>query len=138
MGVVLTTEAAFYAAGAVQKRVKADLLLGFPPISVVQGLRGGVSIGVRLYPLADAQHAHRKGGSQNEQRDRASVMRHDQPHPLTEHRDDHAAVYGVGGAAQQVGIRHLRVAARFVAIARQVQRVRANERTFRTTQHRNQ
>tara|TARA_X000000950_G_scaffold68523_1_gene84695 strand:- start:43 stop:171 length:129 start_codon:yes stop_codon:yes gene_type:complete len=38
MGVVLAREAAFYAAAAVQKRVKADLLLGFLPVSEAQRL----------------------------------------------------------------------------------------------------
>jgi hypothetical protein len=66
MGVVLTTEAAFYAAGAVQKRVIAELLLGFLPVSVVQGLRSILRRGLRLHPLADAEHTYRKGGGQHE------------------------------------------------------------------------
>jgi len=78
MGVVLTTEAAFYAAGAVQKRVKTDLLLGFLPVSVVQGLRSILRSGLRLHPLADAQHAHRKRGSQHKQCHRAIITRHDE------------------------------------------------------------
>ena len=79
--------------------------------------------GLRLHPLANAEHTYRKGGGQHEQRNRASITRHDQTLPLPEHRDDRAAVYGVGGAAQQVGIRYLRLAICLIAIARQVQRV---------------
>lgn len=41
-------------------------------------LRGRVSIGVRLYPFADAEHAHRKSSSQHEQRHRAMITRHDE------------------------------------------------------------
>ena len=117
MGVVLTTEAAFYAAGAVQKRVVAELLFRFLPVSVVQGLRSMLRSGLRLHPLADAEHAYRKGGGQHEQRNRASITRHDQALPLPEHRDDCAAVYGVCSAAQQVGIRYLRFTVGLIAIA---------------------
>ena len=78
MGVARTAEAAFYAACAVRKRVKTDLLLGFPPGSVVQMLQGRVSVGLRLYPFADAQHAHRKRGSQHKQCHRTIITRHDE------------------------------------------------------------
>ena len=108
----------------------AELLLGFLPVSVVQGLRSVLSSGLRLHPLTDAEHTYRKGGRQHEQRNRASITRHDRALLLPEHRDNRAAVYGVGSAAQQVGIRYLRLAIGLGSITRQVQRVRTNQRSL--------
>ena len=36
--------------------------------------------------MADAENTHREGGGQHEQRNRASITRHDQPLPLPEYR----------------------------------------------------
>ena len=41
-------------------------------------LQRRVSIGVRLYPFADAEHAHRKSGSQHKQCHRAIITMHDE------------------------------------------------------------